>query len=88
MAENASNKRKWKGDHGGSSSPNKGHRVIRAHAAGPSNKKACVWKLPHCNKYKLHHNRPYTATCENCKEVGHLVRDCWGTTVAANQRAP
>ncbi|GKA37757.1 reverse transcriptase domain-containing protein [Tanacetum coccineum] len=88
MAENSSNKRKWKGDHGESSSQNKGHRVIRAHAVGPSNKKVYAGKLPHCNKCKLHHNRSCTTKCENCKEVGHLARDCRGTTVAANQRAP
>ncbi|GJX65106.1 putative reverse transcriptase domain-containing protein [Tanacetum coccineum] len=39
VAENASNKRKWEGDHGRSSRQNKGHRVISAHAVGPSNKK-------------------------------------------------
>ncbi|GKF24462.1 hypothetical protein Tco_0076784, partial [Tanacetum coccineum] len=42
MAENASNKRKWKGDHGGSPSQNKGHKVNRAHVVMPSNKKVYV----------------------------------------------
>nr|GEV00480.1 hypothetical protein [Tanacetum cinerariifolium] len=41
VAENASNKRKREGNHGGSSSKqqNKWHKVIRAHTIEPSNKK-------------------------------------------------
>ncbi|GKG61633.1 hypothetical protein Tco_0621342, partial [Tanacetum coccineum] len=37
MAKNSNDKRKWEGDHGGSSSrqQNKRHKVIGAHAAGP-----------------------------------------------------
>ncbi|GKB91391.1 hypothetical protein Tco_0963663 [Tanacetum coccineum] len=43
VTKDASNKRKWEGDHNGSSSQqqNKGHKLIRAHAAKPSNRK-CV----------------------------------------------
>ncbi|GJT53460.1 reverse transcriptase domain-containing protein [Tanacetum coccineum] len=88
MAENASNKRKWEGDHGGSSSLNKEHKLIRTHAVGPRNNKFYAGKLPYCNECKLHHNGPCTAKCRNCKEVGHLTRDYRGATVAANQRAP
>ncbi|GJZ29191.1 hypothetical protein Tco_0573838 [Tanacetum coccineum] len=54
VAKNASNIRKWEGDYGGSYSQNKGHKVIRAHVVGPSNKKVYVGKLPHynrCNRY-------------------------------------
>nr|GEY34801.1 putative reverse transcriptase domain-containing protein [Tanacetum cinerariifolium] len=72
MGRNASNKRKWEGDHGGSSIQNKEHKVIRAHAIRPSNKKVYVGKPPHCNKCKLHNNGPCTAKCENCKEACHL----------------
>nr|GEV88909.1 putative reverse transcriptase domain-containing protein [Tanacetum cinerariifolium] len=86
VAKNASNKRKWEGDHSGSSSQNKGRKVIRTHTVGPSNKKVYAGKLPHCNKCKLHHSGPCYAKCGNCKEVGHLARDCKGTTIAANQR--
>ncbi|GKE23801.1 hypothetical protein Tco_1435313, partial [Tanacetum coccineum] len=39
MAENANNKMKRDGDHGGSCSQNKGRKVIRTHDVGPSNKK-------------------------------------------------
>ncbi|GJU40369.1 putative reverse transcriptase domain-containing protein [Tanacetum coccineum] len=43
VAENASNKRKWEGNHNGSSSQqNKGHKVPRAHTTRPINNKAYV----------------------------------------------
>ncbi|GJX35253.1 hypothetical protein Tco_0246810 [Tanacetum coccineum] len=78
VVENASNKRKWEGDHGGGSSQqqNKGHRVIRAHAAGPSNTKVYDRKLPHNNKCKFHHTGRCTAKCGNCKRVGHRTKNC------------
>ncbi|GKA71632.1 putative reverse transcriptase domain-containing protein [Tanacetum coccineum] len=58
VAKNASSKRKWEGNHGGSSSQNKGHKVIRAHTAHPSNKKGYAGNLPLCNKCKFHHTGP------------------------------
>ncbi|GJR78932.1 hypothetical protein Tco_0149717 [Tanacetum coccineum] len=78
VAENASNKRKWEGDHGGSSSQqqNKEHKVIRAHTTGPSNKKGNAGTLPLCNKCKFHHTGPCTEKYGNCKRVGHQTRDC------------
>nr|GEY23049.1 reverse transcriptase domain-containing protein [Tanacetum cinerariifolium] len=89
-AKNARNKRKWEGDHGGSSSQqqNKGHKVIRAHAAWPSNKKVYAGKLPHCNKCKYHHTRPCTVKCVNYKRIGHQNKDCRSLATATNQRAP
>ncbi|GJQ90310.1 hypothetical protein Tco_0001449 [Tanacetum coccineum] len=43
VAENASNKRKWEGNHNGSSSQqNKGHKVNREHTTRLINKKAYV----------------------------------------------
>ncbi|GJV82311.1 hypothetical protein Tco_1522209 [Tanacetum coccineum] len=61
VAENASNKRKWKGNHNGSSSQqNKGHKVPRAHTTWPINKKAYAGSLPLCNQCKFHHNGPCT----------------------------
>ncbi|GJX73509.1 reverse transcriptase domain-containing protein [Tanacetum coccineum] len=86
VAKNASNQRKWKGDRHESSSKNKGLKVIRAHAIGPSNKKVYAGKLPHYNKCKLHHNGPCYAKCRKYKEASHLARDYRGTTVLANQR--
>ncbi|GJV24282.1 hypothetical protein Tco_1376977 [Tanacetum coccineum] len=58
LAKNASSKRKWEGNHGGSSSQNKGHKVIRAHTAHPRNKKGYAGNLPLCNKCKFHHTGP------------------------------
>ncbi|GJY07186.1 hypothetical protein Tco_0374240 [Tanacetum coccineum] len=47
VAENASNKRKWEGNHNGSSSQlNKGHKVPRADTTCPINKKAYAGSLP------------------------------------------
>ncbi|GJV69069.1 reverse transcriptase domain-containing protein [Tanacetum coccineum] len=88
VAENASNKRKWEGDHDGSSSQqqNKGHKVIRAHAIRPSNKKGYVGNLPWCNKCKFHHTGQCTAKCGNCKQIGHQTRDCSVLAHATAQR--
>ncbi|GJT79849.1 putative reverse transcriptase domain-containing protein [Tanacetum coccineum] len=61
VAENASNKRKWEGNHNGSSSQqNKGHKVPRSHTTWPINKKAYAGSLPLCNQCKFHHNGPCT----------------------------
>ncbi|GKA96808.1 hypothetical protein Tco_0818903 [Tanacetum coccineum] len=56
VEENASNKRKWEGNHNGSSSQqqNKKHKVFRAHTAGPSNKKKYFGSLPLCTKCSYH----------------------------------
>ncbi|GJX11330.1 reverse transcriptase domain-containing protein [Tanacetum coccineum] len=88
VAKNASNKRKWEGDHGRSSSqqPNKRHKVIRAHAVGPSNKKEYVGTLPLCNKCKFHHTSPCTGKCRNYKRVGHRTRDCRTLVPITTQR--
>ncbi|GJU00467.1 reverse transcriptase domain-containing protein [Tanacetum coccineum] len=86
VAKNASNKRKWEGDHGGSSSQNKEHKVIRAHIAEPSNKKGYAGNLPLCNKYKFHHTGQCAAKCSNCKRVGHQTRDSRTLVSRAKQR--
>ncbi|GJZ61733.1 reverse transcriptase domain-containing protein [Tanacetum coccineum] len=87
VAENASNKRKWEGNHNGSSSQqNKGHKVPRAHTTRPINKKAYAGSLPLCNQCKFHHNGPCTVKCGNCKKVGHITQNCRTPTTARNQR--
>ncbi|GJS08797.1 hypothetical protein Tco_0365593 [Tanacetum coccineum] len=69
VAENASNKRKWEGNHNGSSSQqNKGHKVPRAHTTRPISNKAYARSLPLCNQCKFHHNEPCTVKCGNCKK--------------------
>nr|GEV85780.1 reverse transcriptase domain-containing protein [Tanacetum cinerariifolium] len=87
VAENASNKRKWEGDHGGSSSQqqNKGPKVIRAHIVRPSDKKGYVGNLPLGNKYKFHHTGRCTAQCGNCKRISHQTRDCRASASATTQ---
>ncbi|GJS29522.1 putative reverse transcriptase domain-containing protein [Tanacetum coccineum] len=87
VAENASNKRKWEGNHNGSSSQqNKGHKVPRAHTTWPSNKKAYAGSLPLCNQCKFHHNGPCTVKCRNCKKFGHITRNCKTPTAARDPR--
>ncbi|GJS49729.1 reverse transcriptase domain-containing protein [Tanacetum coccineum] len=87
VTENASNKRKWEGNHNGSSSQqNKGHKVPRAHTTWPINKKAYAGSLPLCNQCKFHHNGPCTVKCGNCKKFGHITRNCRTPTAARNQR--
>ncbi|GJZ27174.1 uncharacterized mitochondrial protein-like protein [Tanacetum coccineum] len=87
VAENASNKRKWEGNHNGSSSQqNKGHKVPRAHTTWPINKNAYAGSLPLCNQCKFHHNGPCTVKCGNYKKVGHITRNCRTPTAARDQR--
>nr|GFA09899.1 reverse transcriptase domain-containing protein [Tanacetum cinerariifolium] len=87
VAENASNKRKWEGNHNGSSNQqNKGHKVPRAHTAWPINKKAYAGSLPLCNQCKFHCNGPCTVKCGNCKKVGHIIQNYRTPATAKNQR--
>ncbi|GKB72757.1 reverse transcriptase domain-containing protein [Tanacetum coccineum] len=87
VAENASNKRKWEGNHNGSSSQqNKGHKVPRAHTTWPINKKAYAGSLPLCNQCKFHHNGPCTVKCGNYKKFGHITQNCKTPTAARDPR--
>ncbi|GJV32243.1 reverse transcriptase domain-containing protein [Tanacetum coccineum] len=88
MVDHASNKRKWEGEHSGSSSQNKGHKVIRAHTIGPSNKKVYAGKIPLCNRCKLHHNGQCTVKCTNCNRIGHMTKDCRAFASVTTQRPP
>nr|GEX93102.1 reverse transcriptase domain-containing protein [Tanacetum cinerariifolium] len=86
VAENASNKRKWEGNHNGSSNQqNKGHKVPRAHTAWPINKKTYAGSLPLCNQCEFHHNRPCTVKRRNCKKVGHIIQNFKTPATAENQ---
>ncbi|GJV15554.1 reverse transcriptase domain-containing protein [Tanacetum coccineum] len=87
VAKNASNKRKWEGNHNASSSQqNKGNRVPRAHTTRPISKKAYAGSLPLCNQYKFHHNGLCTVKCGNCKKVGHTIQNCKTSATTRNQR--
>nr|GFC42959.1 hypothetical protein [Tanacetum cinerariifolium] len=78
VAENASNKRKWEGNHKeNANQQNKGHKVPRAHTAWPINKKAYAGSPSLCNQCKFHHNGPCT-----CDRFGHLACDCRSSTNA------
>ncbi|GKA78979.1 hypothetical protein Tco_0785516 [Tanacetum coccineum] len=75
VAENASNKRKWEGNHNGSSSQqNKGHKGFRSHATDPSYKKVYARNLPLCNKCKFYHNGSCLAKrkCPLLKFLNHV----------------
>ncbi|GJU17543.1 reverse transcriptase domain-containing protein [Tanacetum coccineum] len=74
VAENASNKRKWEGNHNGSSSQqNKGHKVPRAHITWPINKKAYGGSLP-LTPTAAKNQR--TLTCYECGSLGHYKSNC------------
>nr|GEV65200.1 reverse transcriptase domain-containing protein [Tanacetum cinerariifolium]GEW84283.1 reverse transcriptase domain-containing protein [Tanacetum cinerariifolium]GEW85471.1 reverse transcriptase domain-containing protein [Tanacetum cinerariifolium] len=88
VANNASKKRKWEGYHDGSSSQNKRHKVIRAHAVWLSNKKKYAGKLPYCNRCKMCHIGPLSMQCSNCKWVGHLTKDCRNPIPATTLKTP
>nr|GEV20103.1 putative reverse transcriptase domain-containing protein [Tanacetum cinerariifolium] len=75
VAENASNKRKWEGNHNRSSSQqNKGHKVPRAHTTWPIKKKAYAGSLPLCNQCKFHHNGPCTVNLRHYKSEFPIVK--------------
>nr|GEU96980.1 reverse transcriptase domain-containing protein [Tanacetum cinerariifolium] len=61
--------------------------VARAYTAGNNEKKGYVRSLPYYNKYKMHHARPCTVRCGNCKRVNHMTRDCKATVTPNTQRA-
>ncbi|GKD55472.1 reverse transcriptase domain-containing protein, partial [Tanacetum coccineum] len=68
VAKNASNKRKWEGNHHGSSSQqNKGHKVPRAHTTRPISKKAYAGSLPLNQR---------TRTCYECGSLRHYKSEC------------
>ncbi|GKE98819.1 reverse transcriptase domain-containing protein, partial [Tanacetum coccineum] len=87
VAENASNKRKWEGNHNGRSSQqqNKEHKVFRAHTVGPRNKKKYSGSIPLRTKCNYHHNGQCAPKCDRCKKVGHLAQDCRNYTIVINQ---
>ncbi|GKC43241.1 reverse transcriptase domain-containing protein, partial [Tanacetum coccineum] len=75
--------RKWDDNQrGNSGQQNKRQEVVRAFTEGSSEKKGYAGTAPHCNRCKLHHNRPYTIQCKNCKRVGQRIGDCKTPTLA------
>ncbi|GJW41529.1 reverse transcriptase domain-containing protein [Tanacetum coccineum] len=87
VTQSANNKRKWEGNHNGSSSQqNKGHKVPRAHTTKPINKKTYAGPLPLCNQCKFYHNGSCTIKCGNYKKVGHITQNCRTLAAARNQQ--
>nr|GEW65983.1 putative reverse transcriptase domain-containing protein [Tanacetum cinerariifolium] len=69
--------------------PYKKQNVARAYTAGLGEKKVYGGSIPWCTKCNYHHNGRCAPRCNNCKKVGHLARDCRGSTTADNnQRSP
>ncbi|GJU76335.1 putative reverse transcriptase domain-containing protein [Tanacetum coccineum] len=82
-AKSVDNKRKWDDNQrGNSGQQNKRQEVVRAFTEGSSKKKGYARTAPHCNRCKLHHNRPYTIQCKNYKRVGQRIGDCKTPTLA------
>ncbi|GKD64889.1 putative reverse transcriptase domain-containing protein, partial [Tanacetum coccineum] len=96
-ARSADNKRRMESnprDNHGQQPPFKrqnvsGQNVARAYMAGNNERKGYAGPHPLCNKYKYHHVWPCTVKCNNCKRVGHQMRDCRSAAAVPNtQRAP
>nr|GFB44526.1 putative reverse transcriptase domain-containing protein [Tanacetum cinerariifolium] len=83
--------RRWRENHSRDNrvphQPFKKPNVARAYTAGNNKKKDYVGTLPYCNKCKYYHDGPCTVKCENCKKVGHTIRDCKTHAATTNQRA-
>ncbi|GJV91250.1 reverse transcriptase domain-containing protein [Tanacetum coccineum] len=89
VAGNASNKRKWEGDHNESfcQQQNKEQKVFRAHTVRQSNKKDYARNQPLCNKCNFHQIGKCAKKCGNCKRRGHQARDCRIPVLKVKQRS-
>nr|GFA59776.1 hypothetical protein [Tanacetum cinerariifolium] len=86
VAGNASNKRKWEGDHNGSSSQqqNKEHKAFRAYTVRLSNKEDHVGNLPWCNRIPVPKAKSRSVVsgkkagviCYGCEGLGHYKNNC------------
>ncbi|GJW17328.1 reverse transcriptase domain-containing protein [Tanacetum coccineum] len=63
---------------------NKRQNTGRAYAAGNGDKKPYEGTKPLCPKCKLSTLRPCIPTCNNCKKLGHLAKDCRSRPATAN----
>ncbi|GKC23803.1 putative reverse transcriptase domain-containing protein [Tanacetum coccineum] len=89
-ARQVENMRRWETNQGNNhvqQPPPKRQNVASAYTTGLGKKKAYAGTFPYCNKCKLHHARPCTVKCDNCKRVGHLTTDCRTPIPATTQRA-
>ncbi|GJU10069.1 putative reverse transcriptase domain-containing protein [Tanacetum coccineum] len=66
-----------------------GQNMARAYATGNNEKRGYARPHPLCNKCRYHHVGTCTVKYNNCKRVGHQMRDCRSTAVVPNtQRDP
>ncbi|GJR58049.1 putative reverse transcriptase domain-containing protein [Tanacetum coccineum] len=63
---------------------NKRQNTGRAYAAGNGDKKPYEGTKPLCPKCNFNHYGPCTPTCNNCKKLGHLAKDCRSRPATAN----
>ncbi|GJT86401.1 putative reverse transcriptase domain-containing protein [Tanacetum coccineum] len=96
-ARSAENKRRMKSnprDNCGQQPPFKrqnvsGQNMARAYTAGNNEKRWYAGPHPLYNKCRYHHVGPCTVKCNNCKRVGHQMRDCRSAAAIPNtQRVP
>ncbi|GJR88577.1 putative reverse transcriptase domain-containing protein [Tanacetum coccineum] len=66
-----------------------GQNVARACTAANNDRKGYAGPHPLCNKCRYHHVGPCTMKCNNCKRVGHQMRNCKSAAAIPNtQRVP
>ncbi|GJT69001.1 putative reverse transcriptase domain-containing protein [Tanacetum coccineum] len=63
---------------------NKRQNTGRAYAAGNGDKKPYEGTKPLCPKCNFNHYGPCIPTCNNCKKLGHLAKDCRSRPATAN----
>ncbi|GJY61796.1 putative reverse transcriptase domain-containing protein [Tanacetum coccineum] len=63
---------------------NKRQNTCRAYAAGNGDKKPYEGTKPLCPKCNFKNYGPCIPTCNNCKKLGHLARDCRSRPATAN----
>ncbi|GJX62531.1 putative reverse transcriptase domain-containing protein [Tanacetum coccineum] len=63
---------------------NKRQNTGRAYAAGNGDKKPNEGTKPLCPKCNFNHYGPCIPTCNNCKKLGHLAKDCRSRPTTAN----
>ncbi|GJR89481.1 putative reverse transcriptase domain-containing protein [Tanacetum coccineum] len=64
--------------------PNKRQNTGRAYAARNGDKKPYEGTKPLCPKCNFNHYGPCIPTCNNCKKLGHLAKDCRSRPATAN----
>ncbi|GJS69758.1 putative reverse transcriptase domain-containing protein [Tanacetum coccineum] len=63
---------------------NKRQNTGMAYAAGNGDKKPYEGTKPLCPKCNFNHYGPCIPTCNNCKKLGHLAKDCRSRPATAN----